>query len=194
MMWLRGMLLSACLMGTAAWAATEVPTPPLPPAALEGAPGLQPRGQGSFRWFGLHIYDAALWLPASPAVSPAPPAAAPGFDISQPLVLRLRYARTLKGSDIAQRSIEEIERLGLGDAARRAGWLETMRKLFPDVSRGTTLTGVHLPGRGARFFLDQRLLGEVPDEAFSRAFFAIWLDARTSAPALREALLGKAPP
>lgn len=188
---LHGLLLGACLMAAAAWAAADVHMPPLPQAALEGAPGLQPRGQGSFRWFGLHIYDAALWLPDGPTSSPSPPKVAPGVDVSQPLALRLRYARTLKGSDIAQRSIEEIERLGLGDAARRAGWLETMRKLFPDVSRGSTLTGVHLPGRGARFFHDQRLLGEVPDEAFSRAFFAIWLDARTSAPALREALLGK---
>ena len=183
---MRGLLLGICLMFTAAGAAADAHLPPLPDAALEGASGLQPRGHGTFRWFGLHIYDAALWLPAGAA------AAGAGPDGTQPLALRLRYARTLKGSDIAQRSIEEIERLGLGDAARRAGWLETMRKLFPDVSRGTTLTGVHLPGRGARFFHDQRLLGEVQDEAFSRAFFAIWLDSRTSAPALREALLGKA--
>ena len=184
---MRVLLLGLCLSLAAAGAAADAHLPPLPEAALEGTAGLQPRGHGSFRWFGLHIYDAALWLPAS-AIS----GSGPGPDGSQPLALRLRYARTLKGGDIAQRSIEEIERLGLGDAARRAGWLETMRKLFPDVSRGSTLTGVHLPGRGARFFHDQRLLGEVQDEAFSRAFFAIWLDSRTSAPALREALLGKA--
>ena len=35
-------------------------------------------------------------------------------------------------------------------------------------------------------------LGEVTDAAFTRAFFALWLDPRTRAPALRDALLGRA--
>jgi hypothetical protein len=35
-----------------------------------------------------------------------------------------------------------------------------------------------------------RLSGEVADPAFSRAFFAIWLDSRTRVPALRSRLLG----
>jgi len=34
------------------------------------------------------------------------------------------------------------------------------------------------------------LIGEIPDAAFSRAFFSIWLDPRTAEPGLRAALLG----
>jgi hypothetical protein len=66
-----------------------------------------------------------------------------------------------------------------------------MRALFPDVAAGDTLAGEHLPGRGARFFRNGQALGEIADAEFSRAFFSIWLDARTSAPELRAALLGR---
>ena len=159
-----------------------------PPAALlQQAPGIEMRGSGTLRWFGLRIYDAVLWTtPARPGAAPA----AGGADFSRPLALQLRYARNLSGTAIAERSTEEIGKLGLGTPAQRAQWDQAMRKLFPDVSDGTTLAGLHLPGRGARFFLNGRLLGEIADAEFSQAFFSIWLDARTSAPELRTALLG----
>jgi hypothetical protein len=48
-----------------------------------------------------------------------------------------------------------------------------------------------VPGFGARFWRNGAPLGEVADPAFSRAFFSIWLDPRTSAPELRAALLGQ---
>ena len=55
---------------------------------------------------------------------------------------------------------------------------------------GDRITGVHLPGEGARFFVNGRLQGELRDADFARLFFGIWLSPRTSEPALREALLG----
>ena len=168
-----------------AWAqAASAPLPDPPPAIAATVPQLTPRGAGSYRWFGLHVYDATLWTPAQAGSLP---------DWSQPLALRLRYARSLRGADIATRSVDEIARLGLGTPAQQQDWLARMRALFPDVRDGSTLSGVHLPGRGARFFHDDRLLGDIADAEFSRAFFSIWLHAETSAPALREALLGRRP-
>ena len=168
-----------------AWAhAAPAPLPDPPPAIAATAPHLAPRGAGSYRWFGLHVYDATLWTPAQ---AKSPP------DWSQPLALRLRYARSLRGADIATRSADEIARLGLGTPAQRQDWLARMRALFPDVRDGSTLTGVHMPGLGARFFRDDLPLGEIADAEFSRAFFSIWLHADTSAPALREGLLGLRP-
>ena len=167
------------------WAhAAPAPLPDPPPAIAATAPQLAQRGAGSYRWFGLHVYDAVLWTPAQ---AKSPP------DWSQPLALRLRYARSLRGADIATRSADEIARLGLGTPAQRQDWLARMRALFPDVRDGSTLTGVHMPGLGARFFRDDLPLGEIADAEFSRAFFSIWLHADTSAPALREALLGGQP-
>ena len=63
-----------------------------------------------------------------------------------------------------------------------------MARIFPDVRPGDHVLGLQLP-EGAHFFLNDRPLGAIDDPAFARAFFAIWLDARTSAPELRAALL-----
>lgn len=140
---------------------------------------LQRLGEGTLRWFGLKVYDATLWAAGGVA------------DFSAPLRLELRYARALSGAAIAERSDEEIAQLGYGTPQQRASWLHAMQRLFPDVAAGDALAGEHLPGRGARFTRNGRPLGEIADPAFSRAFFSIWLDPRTRAPALRAQLLGR---
>lgn len=147
---------------------------------------VEPRlaGSGRLTWFGLHVYDAALYLPAS--VAPAALADAR-------FVLELRYARPLDGRAIAIASRDEMARMNLADPATLARWTEQMARLFPDVKRDQRLVGVNLPGRGVSFYFDGRPLGTIDDPAFARAFFAIWLDERTRAPQLRQALLAGAP-
>jgi hypothetical protein len=147
--------------------------------AAQGAADLPRRGEGTLRWFGIRVYDATLW------------AGDPHASFLAPLRLELLYARPLSGRAIAERSAQEIARLGFGTPAQRDAWLADMRRLFPDVGPGDRLTGEHLPGYGARFTRNGQSLGEVADPAFSRAFFSIWLDPRTSEPALRAALLGE---
>ena len=141
-------------------------------------------GTGRLTWFGLHVYDAALYVPAR--FEPAEPTA-------HSFVLELTYARRLDGKGIAGASRDEIERLGFGTEAQRARWHEQMAKLFPDVEKGRRLAGVNLPGVGARFYFDGRFLGSIDEPAFSQAFFAIWLDDRTRSPQLRDGLLKMAP-
>jgi hypothetical protein len=135
-------------------------------------------GQGNYTWFGLKIYAAELWLGPQGY-------AADGV----PLVLELRYARALNGARIADASAEQMAHIGAGSPAQRSAWLAQMKAIFPDVQDGTRLAGVLLPGQGVRFYRDGQLLATVPDPAFARAFFGIWLDPATSAPKLREALL-----
>ena len=151
----------------------------MPAAVAEASPGLRQIGTGTLRWFGLKIYDAALWARGAP----------PRF--AQPFALSLRYARSLKGATIAQRSVEEIEGLSIGTPDQHRAWGQAMANLFPDVVEGSTLTGLHVPSMGARFFHDGKPLGAIADPEFSRAFFSIWLDPATSAPELRTALLGE---
>ena len=57
-----------------------------------------------------------------------------------------------------------------------------------DVKPGDHILGVYRPD-GARFYQDDRLIGAIGVPGFAEAFFGIWLDARTSAPDLRQALL-----
>jgi hypothetical protein len=142
-------------------------------------------GQGTFRYFGLRIYDARLWVGAQ-GYSPAAPE-------TQPFALTLVYARGFKGKQIAQRSIDEIKHLRLGNVEQQQAWLEQMTRVLPDVQTGTELSGVYEPAHGARFYLDGKFIGAIADPQFAYAFFAIWLAPQTSAPALREALLADLP-
>jgi len=146
-------------------------------------------GSGEFRYFGVLVYRATLWVGPQGLGSPLGTA---------PFALQLRYARSLKGADIAARSEEEMRKLGEGSAPQRSAWLQAMQRLFPDVAAGDTLTGVFTPAVGAtqpaqtRFYFNGALRGEVPGTAFAQAFFAIWLSPQTPAPGLRNDLLAAA--
>lgn len=142
-------------------------------------------GQGSFRWFGLKIYDAVLWS--------GPRGLSGALPSDRPFALDLRYARSLPGKKISDASSEQIQKLGMGTTEQRVRWHQDMQKLFPDVQEGTQLTGVYVPATGARFYLDGKLLGSIDDPQFADAFFAIWLSDKTTAPQLRQALLGRSP-
>ena len=64
-----------------------------------------------------------------------------------------------------------------------------MDRVFPDLKAGDRLVGVSVPGKGTHFYSQDRPLGVVADPEFSPAFFGIWLDEKTSEPALRNQLL-----
>ncbi len=139
-------------------------------------------GQGPFTWFGLRVYDAELWVGEK------------GYVPGEPFVLELRYARKLDGIKIAEASADQMAKIGAGSATQRTAWLARMKEIFPDVKEGSRITGVYLPASGARFYLDGKPLASVPDPDFARAFFAIWLDPKTTAGSLRTALLKDAAP
>jgi Chalcone isomerase-like len=136
-------------------------------------------GQGRMRWFGLHLYDASLWVT--------------GRDLQwdHPFVLDIRYARSFNGSKIAEVSAEEMLRLGFRDDRKLAAWRELMRRAFPDVKSGEHITGVFRPGAGVDFYHQGRPTAVINDAEFARAFFSIWLDPATREPKLRAALLGQ---
>jgi hypothetical protein len=145
-------------------------------------PKAQMVGAGHYTWFGFQVYGAALFADNARYVEGAP------------FALELTYARDFKGAAIADRSIDEIRKLGMGDEAELEKWLRVLTGLIPDVRRGDTLTGVAANGRPAHFFHNGKPLGAIADERLRQAFFAIWLDPRTSAPGLRSRLIGSMPP
>jgi len=175
-----GVLAVWVALAGAAAAADDAAAPPsfvrqaLPAAAL--------LGQGQVRFLGLRIYDARLW-------------AGPQFKAADfgdyPLALELSYHRAFKGTAIAQRSIDEIERQGELTPAQAQRWLKVLTALLPDVQSGDRLTGLYQPGQGMRFWRGEQLLGATEDAELARRFFAIWLSPRTSEPGLRSALLAR---
>jgi Chalcone isomerase-like len=179
----RALLAMAAVLalGPIAAGANSAGTPAEVSVAL---PGATLQGQGRLRYFGLHIYDAVLWTLARVTDRDVQSAA---------LALELRYARTLRGPLIAERSIEEMKGVGEFSEADSQRWLDAMKRLFPDVNAGDRITGVQRPGEGAAFFVNGRAVGEVRDARFAQLFFGIWLSPRTSQPALRASLLGTPP-
>ena len=173
-----GVLWPACALAQAQ------PPRPVPPEVGVELPGARLLGQGRLTYLTFAVYRARLWV-------------GEGFDAAQfarhPLALELIYERSLSGKLIAERSLDEMKRAGAVDAGQGARWLSLMTELFPDVRDGDRLTGVQRPGQSVAFFANGRATGELRDADFARRFFSIWLAPSSSAPRLRDQLLGSAP-
>jgi hypothetical protein len=157
----------------------KMEAPPLANAISTEYPQLKVRGRGLLTWFGFRVYFATLWTTQG------------GASLSEPYVLDLQYLRALDGEALATRSIDEMKGQGVGTEAQYGPWLLEMRRAFPNVKANDRITGLHLPGKGARFFHNGTLTHEVNDATFAKAFFDIWLSPKTSQPGLRKQILGE---
>ncbi len=156
---------------------------PAPVEVIQAVNGARSLGQSRLVVFGFNIYDAKLW-------------AADGFSAvkyeTEHFALELRYLRNFSGSMIAERSLKEMRRLGSISDEKAAQWLESMKKTFPDIKKGDQLLGIHRPDGSASFVLNGKPIGELKDKEFTRLFFGIWLNPKTSEPKMRGELIGAA--
>ncbi len=137
------------------------------------------QGSGKLTWWGLNIYDASFYRVGS--------LTSPEF------ALDMRYQKSFSGISIANRSAEEMKRIGVPEA-QAALWGRELTAFLPNVESGHTLTAAYSPKQGTIFYHDGKLIGQIPGAEFSKAFFGIWLDPKTSAPKLRTELLGQSCP
>ena len=172
----------AGLTATTLTALTMTPalSAPQPPAEFGHSP-LRLQGSGVMRLFGLRVYEARLWVKSTLDAN---------HYASSEFALELVYDRRLEGKAIAERSVAEMRRIGEFDEAKAKAWLDLMSRAFPDVAAGDRLVGINDGLGGVRFFHNARLTVETVDAEYARLFFGIWLSPKTSAPALREAILG----
>lgn len=170
-------LFAAFLFGLAAAVA--------PVHAQVPAAGLQLSGEGSLRFLGMEIYQARLWV--------TPPFRAADY-AAHPLALELNYRRSFTAKAIAERSVQEMRRVGNFTESQAQSWLQALQAALPDVKAGDRVTGLYRPGVGAVFRFQERTVSEIADPEFARLFFGIWLSPQTSEPALRQALLPAAAP
>lgn len=151
-------------------------------SAAEPIRGLVPLaekvGQGRLTYLFWEIYDATLYAPQGI------------WRRDKPFALQLSYLRELEGRKIADRTIEEIRNQGLVDEIKLATWHAQLRNIFPDIKKGTSLTGVFIDSGETLFYLGEKEIGRISDPQFSQVFFDIWLGENTSAPDLRQKLLG----
>ena len=137
--------------------------------------GLRRWGSGEFRRFGFLVYEATLWAGDDP--------------LRPPLALHLDYKRNIAGTAIAEASVKEMRRTA---SPTRRGSRDWGEQHGAHLSRCAARRPHRRPPscpRARVFIASDRLLGRIDDPDFAQAFFAIWLDPRTSAPELRAALL-----
>lgn len=134
------------------------------------------QGAGKLNWWGFHIYDASFYRASNPA--------------SSEFALDIRYYKSLSGTSIANRSVDEMKKIGVPDA-QAALWGRELASFLPDIESGHSLTAIYNPTQGTIFYHNGKRIAQVPGADFSKAFFGIWLDPKTSAPTLRKELLGQ---
>jgi hypothetical protein len=137
------------------------------------------QGSGKFNWWGFHIYDASFYRAVAPS--------------SQEFAIDIRYQKSFTGVAIANSSAEEMKKIGVPDI-QAALWGKDLAKIFPNIEPGQALTAVYAPKQGTIFYHDGKRIAQIPSVEFSKAFFGIWLDPKTSAPKLRSELLGQGCP
>jgi hypothetical protein len=130
----------ALLLALAIPALAQVSAPELAATVVTLMPEVKLRGGGLQTFLGVSLYDGYYWAPEG------------GWSPDQPFALELVYHRSLNGAMIAERSAEEMTRLGYGTPHQREHWAQQMKRIFPDVVEGDCLIGVNLPNEGARFF------------------------------------------
>ena len=140
-------------------------------------PELRPLGTSTLHWFGLHVYDIALFTQEA------------DYTTSATAVLSIRYNISIKSQRLQETTLKEWRRMNKGEEDQRQIWIKQLDSIWTDVKPGDSLAAFKSTGGPTQFYLGDRLLGEISDPAFGPAFFAIWLDADCSQPKLRDDLL-----
>lgn len=136
-------------------------------------------GAGRLCLFGFCLYDAQLWGDGAPD------------SFTLPFALRLTYRVHVKRARLVSTGLDEMRRLAVSPISDSvlSVWRKDMEQGLRDVAPGDTLCAVFLPRQGVRFYANGEPTAEIADPAFARAFFGIWLDTDSRAPALRKQLL-----
>jgi len=173
MLKIRSMLLIlAVLTACPTLRAVDLPTP-----LAQQEPELTLLGSSKLYWFGIHVYDIALYTENAP------------YTTNTTALLSLRYAISIKHKRLQETTLQEWNRLEQGTPEQRAEWIRQLDGLWPDIKPGETLSAFLQPAGPTTFYCGDRLLGAVPDAAFGPAFFAIWLDEACRYPKVRDGLL-----
>ena len=147
--------------------------------AFDALPPLKEIGRSSLRVMVFKVFDSALFTESGE-----------WHDPTKSFRYELTYARTIAGAVLASQTTKEWEHLGFTDE-RQSGWVEYLEAIWPDVSKGDTITFDVDAAGISRFYFNGEWLGAVEDPDFAPTFIAIWLSPETSRPAHREGLLAE---
>lgn len=140
-------------------------------------------GQGTYRWWGIKVYDARLMVEKS-------------FDgnyfYSRPIALEIQYDIDIDSDDLIETTKEEWDELSISKTdwcRNRDEWVTQLASIWPNLEQGDKLRHeVNRKGESL-FFFNNVYLGKISDLNFGPCFLSIWLAPDTSAPRLRKRLL-----
>jgi hypothetical protein len=170
--WLHLGILALASCGGSVIAAAQASLPA--PLVAEGF-NAQRVGVGVLKWFGLEIYEAALWTPDGTFA---------GAFTDEPVAFTLSYRRSFSRDRLIDITRTAWQELALADEEQQQRWARELTTIWADVRKGSNMTTLVLPSGETRFYDAERLLGRIDDPAFGPAFLRIWLDARVADTAL----------
>jgi hypothetical protein len=169
-----------CLWPSAeSWAETATPEICLPESVLaQFHMSFKKVGEGNYRKLGFRIYHASLWAPDGV------------WNPAKPYALKLQYARSLSRETLVDSVMGDIRDQGVADDGTLARWADILSASLPDVEEDDTMTGLAIPGKKSLLFYNGKKIASIDDQAFSDAFFNIWLGNNANE-SLRKELFGQ---
>lgn len=140
----------------------------------------------------IKVYDLALYVPQKASSREAILAQ------KGPYRVRLVALRDIDAADIGRAMVVGMrDNLPPDEAYRLARYSSKVIEIFSTQSRintGTTFGLDWVPGKGATFYLDNKMVGELADAAFIDPFLSIWVGQVPADHRLKDQLLGTAAP
>lgn len=136
-------------------------------------------GEVTFRWLGLPLYDASLFLEGEQQ-----------FDWNTPLALRLSYRRAFSKDQLMRATAAEIERLE-GQRPDQAQFLQKLDQCFRDVGAGDSFIASSPSRNQVALYLNGRRTCSVRHPDARKRFLNIWLSDNSRAARLSRELRGQ---
>jgi hypothetical protein len=141
-------------------------------------------GKANFRWFGIKVYDIALYFKQDKQP----------FDLNstRPLSLKITYDMDIDPADLIENTSEQWQEIAIGqsqECANQTQWLNQIKSIWPNINSGDSLTLTINAQQISTFYYNDKEVGRVEDTNFGYCFVAIWLAKDTTEPKIRKKLL-----
>src|SRR2546425_9161427 len=152
---------------------------PLPKPVIERAPGIHPLGRGRHTWWGVHMYDATLWIVGLQ------------FAPSQPHALDPEPGKSASSEMLVKSAIDEMRRQKVGDDGKLRAWTNEMKQVIPGVQRGDQIVIFCPADNKTLAYFNGVQRGVVEDPTLCPAIMNVWLHPSTRHQQVRKGLLGE---
>ena len=140
---------------------------------------LQQVGEARLTKFFWTIYDSRLYT-----------ATGTYRGIEPDLVLEITYQREISCEQLIKSTRNEWQALSLYTKAQSEGWLDKLRNMWPDVTKGDVLRLQVDHDMNSHFYFNGDPIGSIEKPKFTRHFLSIWLSPDSRYSELQQQLTG----